>query len=350
MNCIAYGRQLPVEVLEVVFQRCLPQDDYIRPNRSQAPLLLCQICSSWRRVALVTPRLWCSLSIELSRRPGAWKAFLDSWLGRSGKTPISLSFTRHQNTYYGYFNDHILKILLRDSKRWRSLRLDVPATTLTKLLNTSMPLLETFEIKSPGTFPGVFITAADAPNLRSVSVLDAETRAADMHVPWDRLTQFHASKHIVDLEKCFVLLARCKNLARCSIRLSTGGGQLPQHLLPLRMPRLHTLLLLADEDAVNSFFTKVELPRLESLALMHVRDETFELGAQSPLVLLTNLRSLCLGGGATEGLLEMVIAIPSLKDVYLGKETGKYKVLPKAVQKIVDMRRSAKETPREVLF
>ncbi|KAJ6593438.1 hypothetical protein B0H19DRAFT_919720, partial [Mycena capillaripes] len=57
-SAIKYGRQVPVEVLEVVFQFCLPHTDYVVPDPLQAPLLLCQICSSWRAVALVTPSLW----------------------------------------------------------------------------------------------------------------------------------------------------------------------------------------------------------------------------------------------------------------------------------------------------
>ncbi|KAJ6631562.1 hypothetical protein B0H10DRAFT_1687893, partial [Mycena sp. CBHHK59/15] len=57
-NSISYTRQVPTEVLDLSFQMCLPQTDYISPDSLTAPLLLCQICRAWRRLALATPLLW----------------------------------------------------------------------------------------------------------------------------------------------------------------------------------------------------------------------------------------------------------------------------------------------------
>ncbi|KAJ7503012.1 hypothetical protein B0H11DRAFT_1854229 [Mycena galericulata] len=243
MDCISYGRQVPVEVLELIFAMCL-DGEYVRPAPLKAPLLLCQICSSWRRVALVMPPLWTSLSLHLDRRPGAWKTFLETWMGRSGNGPISLSLTGKRTSTYQYFNDHILKYFLKDSNRWRRLRLDVPATSLTKLLNTSMPLLETLEIAAHGTYPGVFISSADVPRLRILSLLDSQTNPTSIHVPWDRLTHFHA-KYILDLDKAFPILAKCKNLKECTIYLTPVNGiSASQHLLPLRMSRLRSLVVI----------------------------------------------------------------------------------------------------------
>ncbi|KAF8173120.1 hypothetical protein BJ912DRAFT_820735, partial [Pholiota molesta] len=51
------------DVLKEIFVHCLPEYALARsadeqPNVKIAPLLLCQVCSSWRSVALVSPRLW----------------------------------------------------------------------------------------------------------------------------------------------------------------------------------------------------------------------------------------------------------------------------------------------------
>ncbi|KAJ7496877.1 hypothetical protein FB451DRAFT_1003958, partial [Mycena latifolia] len=290
--------RVPVEVLEVIFQKCLPQTDYILPNSTRAPLLLCQICSSWRRVALVTPSLWCSLSVHLDRRPGNWKEFLNSWLGRCGKSPISLCIAGNQSAQYQYFNDHIAKVFLKHSKRWRRLRLDnVPSTSRTRLFNTDMPLLETLEISGGGGHINMF--SPDVPRLRTLSVLDDTTDPAWIHVPWERLTSFRASKYMLKLDNCFIILAKAKNLARCTLQLSMASwAQTSQHLLPLRIARLRNLVLIGPigEDAVTAFFSNVELPSLDSLTLINVRPGSdFGLGPRSSFVALarrSNLRSL----------------------------------------------------------
>ncbi|KAF8872441.1 hypothetical protein CPB84DRAFT_1691417, partial [Gymnopilus junonius] len=56
-------RTLPPEILSRIFLHCLPENLFFenilhRPTRSEAPLLLVQICRSWRTVALQTPPLW----------------------------------------------------------------------------------------------------------------------------------------------------------------------------------------------------------------------------------------------------------------------------------------------------
>ncbi|KAJ6589906.1 hypothetical protein DFH09DRAFT_218720 [Mycena vulgaris] len=348
MSSIAYGRQVPVEVLEVIFQMCLPETDYISPDPLQAPLLLCQVCNSWRRVAISTPALWCSLAIHLRRRRGAWKAFLESWLGRCRKSPISLSIAGDTNMSCQYFNDHIAKLFLRHAKRWRRLRFeDVPATVRTKLLNTHMPRLETLEI----TGGGVHLFSADAPRLRTLTLLDAQTDPSSIHVPWARLTTFRSGNYIFDLDRCFTHLAKCKNLTRCTIQLAMASWtQTSQPLLPLRMAALQSLVLIGaiGGDAVTAFFANVELPSLDSLTLITVRGASSGFGLpQSLLVALarrSNLRSLCLTGGQplVSELFDAVVAIPSLREVVLRAANGTMAVkgLPNAVQEALDMRRS----------
>ncbi|KAJ7125149.1 hypothetical protein C8R44DRAFT_132692 [Mycena epipterygia] len=341
-NSITYGRQMPVEVLEIVFGLCLPQTDYILPDPLQAPLLLCQICSSWRRVALVSPLLWCSLSLNMHRNRGRWKEFLESWLGRSGSVPISLCLEGDAPTQY--FNDHIAKIFLKESHRWKRLRLDVLPAAVTKLLNTSMPMLETLEIRG-----SAFISSADAPRLRTVFLLGDQTSPDSIHIQWDRIQQFHSAKHALALDRCFLFLAKCKNLTRCTIQLSLATMiQASEHLLPLRMTRLRDLVLIGAvvHDAVTLFFTKIELPSLANLELVNLSENPASLGPQSSLASLarrSNLRSLRLTGflpPSLEGLFDLVVAIPSLREVILAREGGQLQMLPPVVQEALDMRRS----------
>ncbi|KAJ7782631.1 hypothetical protein B0H16DRAFT_1356984 [Mycena metata] len=349
MSSIAFGRQVPVEVLEVIFRLCLPQTDYIVPDSKEAPLVLCRVCSAWRKVALVTPRLWCSLSLHLGRRPGAWKTFLESWLGRSGQLPLSLSIESDPTVQvYQYFNDHIVKLLLKHAKRWHRLRLDVPSSSLTKLLNASFPLLEHLEIDARNPFPGLFFSASDAPRLQRFSLISGMSNPSSLHVPWDRLTHFDAPNYPFQRQECFSMLAKYQNLTRCTIHISsvTPTTATQQNLPPL-LKRLCCLVLIGAiyEDSVTLFIEqmKLKLPSLESLELVNLRpgpffrpdSPIFELGRQS------NLKRLRLAGGRPlDGLFDTVVAIPSLREVYLEKDDlGSPSIpVPYAIQEALDMR------------
>ncbi|KAJ7032735.1 hypothetical protein C8F04DRAFT_645008 [Mycena alexandri] len=351
------GRQVPVEVLEVIFRMCLPQTDYIVPDLKNAPLVLCHICSAWRKVALVVPRLWCSLSLHLDRRPGAWKTFLESWPGRLVELPLSLSIESDPKVQsYQYFNDHIVKLLLKHAKRWRRLRIDVPSSSLVKLLNASFPLLERLEInpRDPWTHSGVFLSAHDVPRLQRLSLIPGQSDPSSMHVPWDRLTHFHAPNHPFQLKECFPILVKCKNLTQCTIQMSSRSViQTPvvQQSVPPLLERLRGLVVVGAiyQDSVTLFLEqmKLKLPSLESLELVNLhpgepffRPESpiFELGRQS------NLRCLRLAGGRPlDGLFDAVIAIPSLREVYLERREGSNEdaesmQIPHAVQEALDMR------------
>ncbi|KAF8187226.1 hypothetical protein K438DRAFT_1545995, partial [Mycena galopus ATCC 62051] len=49
---------LPNEVVSLIFVHCLPDHDRVRPSPRRAPLLVAQICTLWREIALSTGQLW----------------------------------------------------------------------------------------------------------------------------------------------------------------------------------------------------------------------------------------------------------------------------------------------------
>jgi hypothetical protein len=57
-------REIPQEILEEFFIRCLPVPEDARPDRKLAPLLLVQVCATWRQVAFGLPRLWDTLHLS----------------------------------------------------------------------------------------------------------------------------------------------------------------------------------------------------------------------------------------------------------------------------------------------
>ncbi|KAJ6531575.1 hypothetical protein DFH09DRAFT_1370404 [Mycena vulgaris] len=84
----------PPEILGEIFLHCLPDEEFITPDTDAAPLVLCEICRQWREVALTTPELWSSLSLNIR-----WVTIADDtalfdlywrWLTRARSTPLSL--------------------------------------------------------------------------------------------------------------------------------------------------------------------------------------------------------------------------------------------------------------------
>nr|GAT59054.1 predicted protein [Mycena chlorophos] len=84
---------LPVELVVEIFLRCMPPSpsvsevdriDLCAPR--YAPLLLTQICSSWRNIALSTPILWSRFNVacNLANRRRHVAQLADLWLSRSG--------------------------------------------------------------------------------------------------------------------------------------------------------------------------------------------------------------------------------------------------------------------------
>ncbi|KAJ7043045.1 hypothetical protein C8F04DRAFT_1286972, partial [Mycena alexandri] len=90
---ISISRRLPRDILQEIFLACLPTDRNAVMSQTEAPLLLCRICSAWRNIAQATPQLWASVHIPFhyvladKRRMHA----LADWLQRSAECPLSLS-------------------------------------------------------------------------------------------------------------------------------------------------------------------------------------------------------------------------------------------------------------------
>ncbi|KAF7337861.1 hypothetical protein MVEN_02009100 [Mycena venus] len=58
--------RLPPELVVLIFLYCLPDDEFVTPSLTTAPLLLSVVCRRWREIAFSTPKLWSSLSLEFT--------------------------------------------------------------------------------------------------------------------------------------------------------------------------------------------------------------------------------------------------------------------------------------------
>ncbi|KAF9525283.1 hypothetical protein CPB83DRAFT_772315, partial [Crepidotus variabilis] len=110
------ARRLPHDILREIFLHCLPANRNPIMSASEAPMVLTRVCSSWRAVALSSPRIWARLHIPFpgnafdtsspfgsSDRKLATEnpkyvetmkrrcEVVEQWLLRSGDCPLSIS-------------------------------------------------------------------------------------------------------------------------------------------------------------------------------------------------------------------------------------------------------------------
>ncbi|KAJ6544613.1 hypothetical protein DFH09DRAFT_928274, partial [Mycena vulgaris] len=79
--------RLPLELSSDIFLRCLP--DKPIPRARFAPLLFLNVCRSWSKIAISTPRLWAAIHLE-SPFPCDVDERLDLWLGRTSTRPLAI--------------------------------------------------------------------------------------------------------------------------------------------------------------------------------------------------------------------------------------------------------------------
>ena len=246
-------RRLPPDVLHEIFFHCLPTHRNPIMSSSESPVLLTQICSSWRAIALSSPRIWSKIHIplpgdpswipgsgqtsdenKLSRRylriAGILQLRCDAvrrWLSRSGTCPLSISIyypspdSGRQNTKVDELYHEMFNILLSFADRWSDVDLDMPDDIRSQLqVNTQPTTFSSLKsLKLNGDFhsnpesPPIGLLAA--PSLCSITIRGIQmtydmTRKLVQPV-WNRLTHITITSGTIDI--CLVFLLRqCPNL------------------------------------------------------------------------------------------------------------------------------------------
>ncbi|KAJ7499155.1 hypothetical protein FB451DRAFT_1073212 [Mycena latifolia] len=197
------ARRLPRDIIQEIFVACLPSDRNSVMVPFEAPILLGQICSAWRTIALSTPCLWSSLHVVI---PGTAQSVrrvseaIKVWLSRSGALPLSITVVLSRT-----FNDtstsvsEILTTLGMFACRWNKMQFlfalatDSLMDSLAQIRVEDVPLLEHILmcswIKDPPT-PAVSLPIFDAPRLRGVSV-NFFGHASALPEEWHSLTELH---------------------------------------------------------------------------------------------------------------------------------------------------------------
>jgi hypothetical protein len=86
-----FSVDLPLEVWENIFLRCLPSD-YSHPSIREAPLLLCRVSRKWRKNAKNINTLWTTLfaHFDLAKEPMLFRTGLRRWFSRARPRRLTL--------------------------------------------------------------------------------------------------------------------------------------------------------------------------------------------------------------------------------------------------------------------
>ncbi|KAJ7475229.1 hypothetical protein B0H11DRAFT_1728048 [Mycena galericulata] len=251
---------IPPEIMEEIFVFCLPdeEDGPLIPDPSLAPLVLLNICKHWRSIALSTPRLWCSIRVNL--RPQQLQnsiSLLRCWLARSLSRPLSVGVV-YMNYEDNPSPDALIDALTQSSAQWRDVRLELPFKDLQRLngIEGHVPLLKKLLIgPTDAYFAGMQglriapITAfSDAPSLREVHLVTGFPFTLEL--PWAQLTELKATS--LSVCECLEILEASPALVRCTLSLrqsfdTASATRIPplEHLevLTLRTSGFHADLL-----------------------------------------------------------------------------------------------------------
>ncbi|KAJ6524689.1 hypothetical protein DFH09DRAFT_1189260 [Mycena vulgaris] len=277
---VSPARRLPEDIIRDVFVACLPSHRNSLIISNESPLLLCRICSDWRRLALSTPRLWAAVHVVIPNEPKGQvlAGLLKDWLNRSGVLPlfISMVFSRVCTREY----DAValaLGLLTSFSRRWGNIQFDFPHygyfATFANLCPDDVPMLQSIAVHGLGrsfswgqlddSLSYQFMSFLDTPSLRNLTIsCIRELRA--LQLPWANLNVL-VVEDVISCDYAIAILRQCPALETCALlispRVPTTNVQESTSL-----PRLRFLTISgALKSTAISLFAILDAPSLRSL-------------------------------------------------------------------------------------
>ncbi|KAJ7126802.1 hypothetical protein C8R44DRAFT_733530 [Mycena epipterygia] len=271
-------RRMPPEVLGEIFIHCLPKETYITPSVAQCPLLLTQISSNWRCVALATPALWASIAVNLSISsclPNL--CLIETWIARSGSCPLSFHIAESiQKDYYNagmITSASVLELFAPHYNRWQHIRLDYLDwridTGFSKLPGgIPPPSLESLHLARDFWRPTEqeqLSLMLSAPRLRNCTWI-SNTDLGTFRAPFPQLAKLFLERPLI-AEDFMRILSEGTNLALCQFFvLASFGSNLAPPTVPFVLRHnLRSLDLTA--DLFGRLFNQLELPCLTELSV-----------------------------------------------------------------------------------
>ncbi|KAF7376752.1 hypothetical protein MSAN_00092500 [Mycena sanguinolenta] len=301
---ISLPRRLPADIVQEIFIACLPTTRNAVMSTQEAPLLLCRICSAWRRIALSAPRLWASLHVpfDFVLPKESRISAVAQWLERSAACPISISVCDVSPWSWEIqglpptCREVLTRSLCAVANRWRHVKFDdISFATVQALREIESPQLECAEFigRNPALNQLEFLRV---PSLRTVTLRldDWEPSDAVLTIPlmWNRLQ--HLTMTGIALSHLIALLGLCPQLI--SIHVTPFIDPVPDPFPESILPFLASFRIVGTGFILPHFLgqliSHVSVPELRQFAVpvatsQHGPQDSFflvSLGKKSPLV------------------------------------------------------------------
>ncbi|KAF8636783.1 hypothetical protein AX17_003262 [Amanita inopinata Kibby_2008] len=288
--------KLPVEIMQLVFQLCTDTDEYnfSMPFVPRQPVIaICRVCSTWRIVALDTPELWTSVSIQISgddsvnylRVDAARTIFSRAIRHKDGgdddhpNPPLSLGIATHRRTpsgkgmlpFYDLIASYTFQKLDIDFPRWEQVQI------LWRLPNEIWSSVEQLQLRyyrlpaSQDECPPLF---ASGINFASLKALEVPGHWNGLHpeakIPWHQLTYLLLLPPML-ASQCLDILRHATLLVSCSLRVAKSTGSTSWHdqaTTTITVPDLESLKLdFTEGNDAKPFIDCLSLPNLVTLAI-----------------------------------------------------------------------------------
>ena len=282
--------RFPREVLAEIFWNCLPETDMKGPvqmSKKDAPLLVSSICSSWRELALATPKLWTTVGIILEADqdtdPSATAIqVVNTWLERSRTLPLKLHLAElsdepddddsAMSITNPTLSQSILFAFYPHSSRWQDVSLSLYGIQSLMLPRLDAPILRSFHLSGPSQetshFP--FRNSSRLTELSWPSSIDV---SMNPHIPWSQVSYLKLSNGM-SLFSVSETIRLCSQLEEFWVGCSALGGvaNLPRKPTKVKNGRLRTLELHFNGD-IGPLLHSLTLPALEQLVCYAENDE-----------------------------------------------------------------------------
>lgn len=269
-------RLIPTELLAEIFVLMPDPFPYYRPRSDSAPLLLCQVCSVWRNVAIGLPALWTGITITHLSTENFTKQMnlANIWLDRAKSLPVSMRFDVSEPST----NELVFDAIPRFFPKCQTLHLILPLPVWKRILehpSGHVGLLENLHVLITGDSEGtVFHTTntlfKDAPRLRAMHFTPGlwPISIQDMHllVPVHQLVHLSLDSIHLTLDADRQFYRQCTNLEVLVLTIMACD---PGHIDPdLRviLPKLRRLHIVSCRNpGIHQLLQMLTLPVLSEI-------------------------------------------------------------------------------------